>query len=69
MDVKTQNLMGIFANIIEHIPHDQLNELVQASLQDNADKKPFIHLRTNGGRFIMMTMLSCKTVCCMLSVI
>ncbi|STY80800.1 Protein involved in initiation of plasmid replication [Moraxella catarrhalis] len=39
LDVKTQNLMGIFANIIEHIPHDQLNELVQASLQDNADKK------------------------------
>lgn len=38
LDVKTQNLMGIFANIIEHIPHDQLNELVQASLQDT-DKK------------------------------
>lgn len=31
--------MGIFANIIEHIPHEQLNELVQASLQDSADKK------------------------------
>lgn len=39
IDEKTQNLMGIFANIIEHIPHDQLNELVQASLQDGTDKK------------------------------
>lgn len=40
IDAKTQNLMGIFANIIEQIPHDQLNELVQASLQEaTSDKK------------------------------
>lgn len=39
LDTKTQNLMGLFANLIEHIPYEQLNELVQASLQDGADKK------------------------------
>lgn len=39
IDTKTQDMIGIFANIIEHIPHDQLNELVQVSLQDSTNKK------------------------------
>lgn len=39
-DPKTANLMKIFANILENISEDQLNELVQASLQPAAEKEP-----------------------------
>lgn len=39
LDEKSQSLMGLFANIIEYIPQAQLNELVQASLQDSSEKK------------------------------
>lgn len=41
-DPKTANLMKIFANILEHISEDQLNELVQSSLAQPAvaEKEP-----------------------------
>lgn len=58
IDAKTQNLMGIFANIIEQIPHDQLNELMQASLHEVASDKKAIHPSKNQwGRCIKMIML------------
>lgn len=42
-----KNLIDIFSNIIERIPHDQLSELVQASLQEAAADKKAIHPSKN----------------------
>lgn len=48
IDVKAQNIMGIFANLIESMPREQLNELMQASLQENnAGGKKAIHPSKN----------------------
>lgn len=33
LDLKTKNIMGIFANIIEKLPQEELNELIQSGLQ------------------------------------
>lgn len=39
IDTKTQDLMGMFANFIENMPQEQLNELAQARFRDNAGQK------------------------------
>lgn len=49
LDYKSQNLKNLFANIMGQIPQEQLNELIQASLQDvaNVNEGKAIHPSKN----------------------